>query len=317
MIIRTVLGDILPQDLGLTASHEHLLWAVPELEHDNDPDLGLDSVPAAVAEVRRFKRAGGHALIEMSTPEIGRCPFELAQISHASEVHIIAATGHHKAKYSAAALAGLSAADIAARMIAEINFGMVDYSVQRKTDIRAGVIKIATSLNTAHESELRVIQAAGIAHQQTGAPVSTHTEKGTYAIEQANLLMAAGVKPEKICIGHLDYEISLDTYLRIADLGVYLGIDQVGQLKYRSDEQRACRVQALIERGYAKQILLSGDTARKTAWRVHNPNANGIAHLLTHFIPILQTAGVCLNHIHTLLIDNPPAFLAFSPSGAN
>src|SRR5512133_3850488 len=104
MKIRTVLGDIPPSELGVTTCHEHLLWAVPEPYADEDPDLGFDSIPAAVAELRHFKTAGGGALVEMTTAEIGRCPTELQQISKAAGVHVISATGHHKEKFSATAL---------------------------------------------------------------------------------------------------------------------------------------------------------------------------------------------------------------------
>ena len=115
MHIRTVLGDIPPGEMGITACHEHLLWVVPEPYAGEDPDLGFDSVPAAVDELRHFKRLGGAALVEMTTAEIGRHPQGLAQISRAAGVHVIAAAGHHKAKFSAAALEGQTVEQIAAR----------------------------------------------------------------------------------------------------------------------------------------------------------------------------------------------------------
>ena len=305
MIIRTVLGDISPEILGVTTCHEHLLWTVPEPYTGEDPDLGFDSVPAAVSELRHFKSLGGSALVEMTTAEIGRAPTELAQISRAAGVHVIAAAGHHKAKFSAAALEGQTVEQIAARMIAEIRVGMDG------TSIRAGLIKAATSANTAAESERRVIRAAGLAHRQTGAPVSTHTEAGTFAVEQADLLLEAGVRPEKLCIGHLDRGLPPQTYRELAALGVYLGFDQLGKEKYWPDAERVRLVVDLIAAGHVRQILLSGDTARKSAWRVHNPNTQGIGHLLANFQPALLAAGVSEADLHCLLVTNPAEFLAF------
>jgi phosphotriesterase-related protein len=307
MFVRTVLGDIPASELGTTTCHEHLLWAVPEPYADEDPDLGFDSLPAAVAELRHFKSAGGDALVEMTTAEIGRGPCELRQISLASHVHVIAATGHHKEKFSATSLGGKSVDEIAARIMADIHTGMED------TDIRAGVIKAATSTNAATESELRVIQAVGIAHTATGVPVSTHTEAGTFAIEQARLLHEAGVPFEKMLIGHLDRGLPRDTYYELADLGIYLGFDQIGKEKYWPDSERVRLIRELIGTGHVQQILLSGDTARKSAWHIHNSRVEGIAHLLRRFVPALRKAGVSEGDIHRMLVSNPARFLAFRP----
>lgn len=311
MHVRTVLGDISPQQLGTTTCHEHLLWTVPESFIEEDPDLGLDSVPAAVSELRHFHSMGGTSLVEMTTVDIGRCPCELAQISLATDVHIIAATGHHKAKFSSTTLVGQSVDDISRWMITEVTTGMIIPDAEHMGSIRAGVIKAATSQNAASESELRVIQAAGRAHQETGAPVSTHSEGGTFAVEQVHLLLDAGVNPNKLCIGHMDFNPVMEICLRLADLGVYLGFDQVGKEKYWRDAERVRLIMELNGRGYLRQILLSGDTERKSAWRVHNPRATGIAHLLTDFIPELVAAGASPEILHTLLVENPAAFLAF------
>ncbi|CAG1009082.1 Phosphotriesterase homology protein [Anaerolineales bacterium] len=305
MKIRTILGDISPSELGVTTCHEHLLWSVPEPYVDEDPDLGFDSIPAAVAEARYFKSAGGNALVEMTTAEIGRCPVELRQIAEASGLHVIAATGHHKEKFSAAALAGKSVDEIANGIITDINLGMSG------TDIKAGVIKAASSQNTATDSERRVIHAVGLAHEATGAPVSTHTEAGTFAIEQANLLNEAGVPFERMLIGHLDRRLPRETYLALARLGVHLGFDQIGKNKYWPDAERVSLIKDLIAAGHVNQILLSGDTARKSAWHVHNPRMNGLAHLLLNFVPAMREAGVNEKLIHTMLVENPARFLAF------
>jgi len=305
MKIRTILGDISPSELGVTTCHEHLLWSVPEPYTDEDPDLGFDSIPAAVAELRHFKTAGGSALVEMTTAEIGRCPVEMQQISKAAGVHVIAATGHHKEKFSAVALAGKSVVEIADGIISDITSGMSG------TDAKAGVIKAASSQNTATDSERRVIQAVGLAHKATGAPVSTHTEAGTFAIEQAKLMNEAGVPFERMLIGHLDRGLPREIYLALAHLGVYLGFDQIGKNKYWPDVERVLLIKDLIVAGHVNQILLSGDTARKSAWHVHNPRTNGLAQILLDFIPSLREAVVSEKHIQAMLIENPARFLAF------
>ncbi len=187
----------------------------------------------------------------------------------------------------------------------------ISQRAQESDHIRAGVIKAATSQNTASESELQVIQAVGLAHKATRAPVSTHTESGTFAIEQMQLLQQAGVPAERLLIGHLDRNLPRETYFTLASAGVYLGFDQIGKNKYWSDEERVKLICELINAGYVRQIMLSGDTARKSAWHTHNSRVEGIAHLLTRLVPALQNASVSEKNIHTLLVENPARFLAF------
>lgn len=305
MKIRTLLGDIPASHLGATACHEHLIWTVPEPYADEDPDLGFDSVTAAASEMRSFKSAGGNALVEMTTAEIGRSPSDLLQISRQTEIHVIAASGHHKDKFSAETLKGKSIDEIAEGIIKDITVGMDN------TALRAGIIKAATSLNTASESEKRVIQAAGISHRATGAPVGTHTEAGTFALEQVEMLLEVGVAPEKLLVGHLDRGLEAQTYLDLAKKGVYLGFDQIGKSKYWPDAERINLIKMLVETGYSRQILLSTDSARKSAWHTYNSRTDGIAHLFLHFIPALRSAGVGDDVIQRLMIENPARFLAF------
>jgi len=305
MKIRTVNGDIALDQLGITSCHEHLLWKVPESFQDEDPDLGFNSVQAAIAETEFFKAAGGNALVEMTTKEIGRSPSELQRISVTTGVHIIAATGHHKHKFSHTTLQTQTKEQIISTILEDINTGIDN------TNIHAGVIKVATSLNTAYDSELKTIQAVGIAYQMCGAPVSTHTEAGSFAIEQAEHLIASGVIPEKLLIGHLDRNLSMDTYLSLAKLGVYLGFDQIGKEKYWPDVERIKLIQNLIKAGYTQKILLSCDTARKSNWHTYNPSANGPAYLLLDFVTSMRAQKITEADIETMLILNPAKFFAF------
>ena len=305
MKIRTVNGDIAPKQLGITSCHEHLIWKVPEPYQDEDPDLGFNAIQAAITETEYFKAAGGNTLVEMTTEEIGRSPAELQQISVTTGVHIIAATGHHKHKFSHTTLQNQTKEQIISTILKDINTGI------DTTNIRAGVIKAATSLNKAYESELKTIRAVGIAHHMCNAPVSTHTEAGSFAIEQAEHLIAAGVNPEKLLIGHLDRNLPMDTYLSLAKMGVYLGFDQIGKEKYWPDSERIKVIQYLIKKGYTQKILLSCDTARKSKWHTYNPSANGPAYLLLDFVTSMRAQEINETDIETMLIHNPSQFFAF------
>lgn len=305
MRIQTVLGDISPQDLGITTCHEHLIWQVPEPYRGDDPDLGFDSVEKAIVEVKRFTVMGGRSLVEMTTSDIGRSPNELKEISIKAGVQVIAATGHHKEKFSKENLSGRSLDQIAERIILDLTSGMDG------TDIKAGVIKAATSLNKATDSERLVIQAVGLAHKSTGAPVSTHTEEGSFAFEQIQLLIKAGVPPERMLIGHLDRNLPRNVYHQIAQAGVYMGFDQIGKEKYWPDTQRVLLIKDMIEAGYLKKILLSSDSARKSSWNSYNSSSEGLAHILMGFSERLLASVIREKDIHTILVDNPASLFAF------
>jgi len=305
MKIQTVRGDVSPNELGATNCHEHVLWTVPEPYTLEDPDLGFDSIPAAVAELRYLKFCGGNALVEMTTQEIGRAPADLKQISIATQIHIIAATGHHKDKFNQARIKTYTIEEMAESFINDIQKGMDD------TDIKAGIIKAATSQNQATHFERKVITAAAKAHLATGAPVSTHTEGGTFAIEQARLLIDAGINPVKLLIGHLDRNLTWQTYLELAQMGVNLGFDQIGKEKYWSDLERVRLIEKLLDAGYGGQILLSTDSARKSYWHTHNPKAHGPAYLYESFLPALKNARIEDSDIRLMTIENPARFLAF------
>lgn len=304
MKIQTVRGEIQPSQLGITSCHEHLLWAVPAPYAGGDPDLGFEDPDQAVFELLYFSEAGGSAVVEMTTSEIGRSPQALKTISEKTNVHIIAASGHHKDKFSAASLQGRSVDQIAQGIIADIMVGMDGIA------IKAGVIKAATSHQEATESERRVIQAVGLAHLTTKAPVSTHTEEGTFALEQIDLLMQAGVGADNLLIGHLDRNLPMDTYLKIADRGVWMGFDQIGKTKYWADEERARLIHTLFQHGY-RRILLSEDTARKSSWHAFNPVVDGMAHVLKGFKKLLLGAGLGEEHLEQLLVKNPAVFFAY------
>lgn len=304
-VIRSVLGDIKTPQPGFTLSHEHLLWSVPEPFKDEDPDLGFDDPEMAINELKLFRGAGGAAIVEMTTSEIGRRPEDLANISRASGLHIIAATGHHKDKFSRLPLAEFSVEAIVDKITREINVGIDG------TDIKAGVIKVATSRDQATSSERKVIQAVGQAFKETGAPVSTHTEAGTFAMEQIKLLMEVGVPPERMLIGHLDRGLPDQVYLAVARTGVYLGFDQIGKEKYWPDSERIRIIMLLVNAGYANRILLSGDMARKSNWISYGPGCGpGLAYIPTRFRSELIKAGIPHDLLDEIMLENPSRFFA-------
>src|SRR5438477_12600862 len=92
--IRTMLGDIKPEALGRCYAHEHVII---DRSYTTQlfPDILLPSTENAIAELREFKKAGGGAMVDCMPCDAGRNVVKLAEISRASGVHLVAATGLH------------------------------------------------------------------------------------------------------------------------------------------------------------------------------------------------------------------------------
>jgi phosphotriesterase-related protein len=97
-MIRTVLGDIDPADLGVCQAHEHVIIddSVATLKF---PHIHLPSVENGIEELRRFHAAGGRAMVDSMPCDAGRNVVKLATVSSATGVHILCPTGLHLAKY--------------------------------------------------------------------------------------------------------------------------------------------------------------------------------------------------------------------------
>lgn len=308
--IQTVLGRIDPGEFGICYAHEHLLGA-PPCETEPDVDFVLDDEEAAARELQRFKAAGGSAVVEMSTADYGRDPGGLRRVSKRTGIHILCASGYNKDRFSARFTREMSVGEMTARFTREVRDGIGD------TGVRAGLVKAASTLNEISPAAEKVFRAAAATHRRTGAPISTHTEAGTMAIEQLRLLEDEGVEAGRVVVGHMDRKLDVSYHLEVADAGAYLGYDQISKEKYYSDRRRAEVILHLIDEGYAAQILLAGDLARRSYWPSYGfADAAGFAYILNTFIPMLKDVGASAEAVDMLLRENPARAFTFAPAAS-
>jgi 5-phospho-D-xylono-1,4-lactonase len=166
----------------------------------------------------------------------------------------VAATGHVCEHYWRGAfdLEDTPERELVSRLVQDLTEGMDG------TDVRAGVIKVGSSLDRVTELEHRVIRAAAAAQRETGAPITTHTTAGTAAIQQVRALEAAEADRSHVGVGHLDRRLVWDDHLALARTGVFLGYDCVGKEQYQPDAERVRFIVRLAEAGHARQVLLAG-----------------------------------------------------------
>jgi len=314
-IVRTVLGDIDSSALGRTNAHEHLFirdGLIVLLE----PDYRLDSESKAISEVADFHAHGGQAIADTSALGIGRHPEGLVNVSRATGVHVIGATGFHKPRYYLDShwRNHLSADEITRLFIEEITVGMDAYSFdhpfRKTTSARAGLIKVASDYQRISPSTNIAFEAAGYAHQQTGAPILTHTDMGTMGAEQVESLGKFGVAPSHIVLSHMDRNPDWRLHRDIAQTGAFLEYDGPGRVKYFPESTIIDLISKMFEIGMGGQILLGGDTAQRSYWKA-NGGATGIAYILERFIPRLRREGFQEQQISAMLVDNPARAFAF------
>lgn len=301
--IRTVRGDIDPTEFGVCYPHEHVLCTPPAKVTDHD--LTMDSEDAALKELGWFRAAGGRSLVEMTPADYGRNAVGLKRVSENSSVNIVCVTGHHKEAFSAAWVQDRSIEELTDRFSRDVTEGVDG------TSIKAGAIKAASSLNEITPNEEKVFRAAARAHRVVGAPISTHTEAGTLALEQIDLLRSEGVDPSRVIIGHLDRKLDWAYHLQIAQTGVYLGYDQISKEKYEPDSKRVEFILRLVKEGFGRQIVLGGDLARKSYWPSYGTGGGpGLTYILWRFVPWLRSEGLSEEAIENILVHNPARALS-------
>lgn len=314
-IVRTVLGDIEPAALGVTYAHEHLVIAggrpVQLFE-----DFLLADVDKAVAELAPVQALGLRSVVDAMPADCGRDAGLLAEISRRSGVNVIAPTGLHHERYyhdrhwsvrlSAEELADLFAADI------EDGIDENDYAgpIVTRTEHRAGVIKVAGSMDGPSARDEPIFEAAAIAHVRTGCPILTHCEAGTGAVEQVELLVKHGARPGHIVLSHVDKVADRGYQRAILETGAVVEYDQ----GFRWKDAPNGTLEALAwaaEDGLLGQVTLGLDAARQSYWTAFGGQP-GMTFLLGDFAEQMEQRGFGATQRRQVFVDAPRAAFSFA-----
>jgi phosphotriesterase-related protein len=313
--VRTVTGDVDAADLGVCYAHEHIIID-PSFTTFRYPDFLLDSVDLACADVLEFRAAGGKTLVDSMPCGGGRNAVKLADIATRTGTYIVCPTGLHLQKYYPPGHWGehLSAKEIADLFVAEIEEGIDarDYSGPsvRRTECRAGLIKVATSGKEPTPHERKILESAVIAHRRTGAPILTHTEQGEGALEQVQVFRDLGTNLGHVVLSHTDRKPDAGYHKEILSTGVLLEYDSAFRWSAGERNPTLDIVIAMVEAGFVGQIVLGMDTARRKYWRSYG-GGPGLRFLLTEFVPRLRAAGLSAEDVEAIFVRNPAGAYAF------
>jgi predicted metal-dependent phosphotriesterase family hydrolase len=305
--VRTVLGDIGPDRLGVCDVHDHLFLRIPALAGQE-----LDDPAAAERELGLFRALGGAAVAQWTPFGLGRRAADLPALSRASGVHVVAATGlHQAAHYAPELLERLHARDLAAFFVAELTRGLLDGDDPDgpRGAARAGMIKVAGMFHGLDDHSLRVLAAAAEAHHATGAPIGVHHEMGTAAVDVLGVLHGRwGVPADSILLGHLNRFPDPGVHRELAASGAFLAFDGPSRAHHATDWRMVDALVALADAGHTAQLLLGGDTTTAAA-RASTGGGPGMPYLLDTLRPRLQrelgTAAA-----HAVFVTNPARALS-------
>ena len=305
--INSVLGPLDTAELGFTLPHEHLVDSsagirvtYPELElRDRVLDMAVESFGEA-------KAGGVDTVVEVSPLDLGRDVVLMREVSARTGVQFVCCTGCWLD--IPRSFWGRDKDFIADLWVREIEEGIDG------TEVRAGVIKVATS-DPISENEELMLRASARTHLRTGVPISTHTPtQSRIGEEQVRILMEEGVEPHQIYVGHLSNTLDPDYHRELARLGVWLGWDinsPFGSADLPPWQQRTDYLKERLDEGLAPSMMLSHDwnvvlsriSSSGTPGRQRNPD--GYLWLSRAVIPRLMDLGIPAVVIDRMMVDNP------------
>ena len=315
-IIRTLFKDYAPEELagGATLFHEHLSLgpdfgdrfraasaAVLAAQGLSPPPRPPGPPPAPpgpdpqrdvnlmTEELRNARTDGVACVVDAGLEGAGADLNFIREAARQSGLPIVKGAGFYTQPFYPQAIAKLSEEQLTRAI------------VKQADEYPAGAFGEIGSWDEITALERRVFRAVGKAHLATNLPIFTHTGiPGKSALEQLDILEDAGVDPRRVAIGHLGNLNDPNVYVHktLCRRGAFVGFDRQGGA---GDALVVPLVMALIEAGFADQLLFSGDAFR------------GYGRVITSFLPKLKAAGATDEILRRITVDNPRRFLAFVP----
>lgn len=306
--IHTINGPVDIDDLELVLPHEHLFTDLrgPHVPGyaDGDPSHVVQVVEPYLTEAAS---QGISALVECSTVGVGRNLAVLQRLAEVTPLHIVAPAGVYRYAYIPAHLRDTSESDLADLWIRELTEGM------EGTSVRAGFIKLAMSDDGPTALEVRNLKAAARASQVTGCAIASHTIGGRVALQEMDILEAAGLDLGRFIWVHAQTEPDRSILKDAAQRGAFVELDAVGA-PYQSQKELLETTLNLIEGGHIEHLLLSHDAGWYNPARpdgLPDDGYRGYTALVREFIPELLKCGISDEQVRLITVSNPARAFAF------
>jgi phosphotriesterase-related protein len=316
--IQTTTGTVLPEELGKTLVHEHLLVGFPgwELDAKAPRFKRAEAMARAKDQLQELIGLGVSTFVDPCPMDMGRDVEFLAEASQQSGMRIICTTGaYFEAQGNTMTFRHLPLEEITDIYIKEIEEGIGD------SGIKAGAIKIATGLRVVTDYERKLVTAAARAAKATGVPIISHTEGATCGHDQIDIAAGEGLDLGQLLVGHSDGTTEHWYQRSLAERGAFVGFDRFGISLFQTDEVRITNMLKLIAAGHLDKILISHDSISCWLGRPmpYAPTWEALqamlpdwrsSHIFRKILPQLRERGLSEREIDTILVDNPRRLFA-------
>lgn len=316
--VRTVVGTVGSDMLGLTLPHEHLInsiaaggltphpdfselfdaevtpglaWILNELPYACVDNCSLDDLDDVLAELADYRAAGGATVIEVTPEGQGQDLDGLQRLARQTELNIIAGGGWYLDRFHPEWAQAATVQDIADHFL-NTTFAEDDGDAPR-----SGVIgEIGVSPNFSPQ-EQKVLRAACAVQRERKLPMYIHLPGFVrYANRVLDIVLTEeGVPPEAVVLCHMDPSGRDGSYqLSVAERGVWIEFDMIG-MPFRftlPGEGRApsvgdtiAAIRRLGEAGFGSSLLFSHDMFLKSMLRKNG--GNGLLYIPKLFRALL------------------------------
>jgi phosphotriesterase-related protein len=306
--VQTATGPVDEDRLGFTLSHEHIIVGSAAVR-ETYPFL-FDMARTrerVIGELSEAKAGGVDTIIDATAPDLSRDVDFLADVSQASGVQVVVATGLWR--------------DIPRffwdrdpDFVADVFIHEIEEGIG-PNGLKAGVIKVASDQEGVTPQAELVLRAAARACKATGMPITTHQwAPARVGGRQAEVLLEEGVEMSRVCIGHSADTTDVDYLEGLLKQGVYLSMDRYPARPGMPDwRERNATAKALIDRGWADRLMLGHDYA-PAAYLADGSGPEPerptrYLFLSTTALPALRADGVDEATVRKMTVDNPRRFL--------
>jgi 5-phospho-D-xylono-1,4-lactonase len=239
--VRTVRGEIKPEDLGIALTHEHLL-----LQHPTIPgDEVLEDREVAAGELGLFMshglQEGTHRTLVELTAYGFRGPAHADNLRYIGErtgVQIVMGTGFHKREWHPSHLARRSQQEVEDLLSSDILEGVGPARIKAGIIGEIGISDGGGDITSMDREELKVLRASACAQRRTGAARTLHFDNswGKPCLNWAWRIIVLeyprdeeGIDLQRVIVSHLSpLEVDLVLHRRIITLGAYVSFDSWG-----------------------------------------------------------------------------------------
>jgi phosphotriesterase-related protein len=298
--VNTVLGPVLPGDLGRTLIHEHILIDIAGANRTAPGRYdGEEVLRVVLPHLKALRSQGCRTFVDCTPAFLGRSPELLARLSQASGLHILTNTGFYGAaggKYIPEFALSATAEDLAARWTGEFLAGIPPMG------IRPAFVKVGVDAGPLSKMSSKLISAAALTHLRTGMAIASHTGDGLAAMAQLNLLKSHGVSPAAFIWVHAQDEKDRSLHRRAAEAGAWIEFDGISS---ETVDENIGLIRESRRAGYLRRVLISQDVAGFHVGEERGGYCPGYTFMFSSFLPQLRKSGIDENETRMLTVENP------------